>query len=373
MARNPAELSADNFSMEMRPYFRRISARIKRNILGGMLPDDAVNEAVKALKLEKVMEQLITDSITKTLVKVSGTPPVDPAGLRRWWLNKVWPGDAMRLSEKVNEIGRLKETKTIIKQAMKRGESWTQIARGISDEKLTKGDIAGHLKELADTGRKAIGNPAASGEYRQALARSRVAIEKLAQRGAPTERLKEAYESVIRATESANSEAISKAIDRAVIEKAAYNADRISRTETARAYMQQVYVEAKDDDQVIGIGYDLNDGHPKTDICDLHTGANLYGLGKGRYPLDALPPYPFHPHCICTSYNVYSGDVAPGNVKANGAKYIRSLSADDRRAILGVKGAQEFARNKDSWTATARGYEGHKPIDVLMQPGAVDK
>src|SRR5690606_3258478 len=38
--------------------------------------------------------------------------------------------------------------------------------------------------------------------------------------------------------------------------------------------------------------------HPRPDICDLYANQNLYGLGPGGYPPDAVPSTP-HPNCLC--------------------------------------------------------------------------
>jgi hypothetical protein len=36
-----------------------------------------------------------------------------------------------------------------------------------------------------------------------------------------------------------------------------------------------------------------------TDICDLHAGLDLFGLGPGIYLRAAAPVPPYHPHCRC--------------------------------------------------------------------------
>lgn len=43
----------------------------------------------------------------------------------------------------------------------------------------------------------------------------------------------------------------------------------------------------------------LDPRHPSRDHCDVNAEADLYGLGRGYYPAQAVPKYPDHPHCLC--------------------------------------------------------------------------
>lgn len=345
------------------PVVDRLAREVRRRIAAGMAPDKAMAEAIKATKFT----EKLTDAVIKEARALVGTVKKDGPAFRKIWLNKVWTGDKMTLSERVNDLKRADEIKASIKASMKAGESWVDMANSLKDKNLQKADIAKHATELEQAARRAMVNsdPKLYTEYRSALKRSVSQVEKLAKDGAPTQRLKAAYQQVIDATETFSEKALDKAVDNIVREKARYNAERIARTESARAYIQNVYGDVSQDEQAIGIGYDLSPEHPRTDICDLHTSVDAYGLGKGVYPLSNLPPYPFHPSCICQAYTVYEGDVK-ANPKAV-EKFLRSRPAEDKAALLGVQGAKDFNRNPGTWRGNLKNWEGLKPIDDLVE------
>ncbi len=79
---------------------------------------------------------------------------------------------------------------------------------------------------------------------------------------------------------------VDTAIDVAVQERARYFAERIARTEKARAYMDGVmYPYAHDPDCVV-FKWKLSSRHPCDDICDQYARADLLGMGEGIFPKD---------------------------------------------------------------------------------------
>jgi hypothetical protein len=67
---------------------------------------------------------------------------------------------------------------------------------------------------------------------------------------------------------------------------------RLARTEIARAYGQAQVAAALRNPFVLALRWTLAEGtHPRTDTCDALA---------GRYPVDAVPPFPGHPNCRCT-------------------------------------------------------------------------
>jgi hypothetical protein len=259
------------------------------------------------------------------------------------------------------------EIKESIKVSMRQAKSWTQMSLRLSEANLQKADLPKHVQELTQAARRAMaGDPAAVMEYRKALNRSMAQVNRLARAGAPTRSLKAAYQGVIKATTKGSEAAIQKAVDVAVREKMRYNADRLARDQMTKAHIQAEYSEVLDDPQVIGMGYDLNAGHPRTDICDLHTKANLHGMGPGRHPLNHLPPFPFHIGCICIPYKVYEGTPKPSDDK-QAEKFIKSRSVADQKHMLGVDGQKAFKRSPRTWKKNLKHYEAEKSINQLRQ------
>lgn len=76
-------------------------------------------------------------------------------------------------------------------------------------------------------------------------------------------------------------------------------ATRLASTEMVSAYGLASDGAALRSPGTIGMKYQLSNAHPCYDICDVICDADDYGLGRGCYPLEQLPQYPFHPFCLC--------------------------------------------------------------------------
>ena len=77
-------------------------------------------------------------------------------------------------------------------------------------------------------------------------------------------------------------------------EKSRYTADRIARTEMARAWADGFLADIMQDDDVVAVKWKLSSRHPVFDVCDMYSKANMYNLGSGIYPKSKIPT-----HCLC--------------------------------------------------------------------------
>ena len=100
---------------------------------------------------------------------------------------------------------------------------------------------------------------------------------------------------------------VDKAIYVATQEKARYFAERIARTEKARAYMDGVMYKYANDPDCVAFKWKLSSRHPCDDICDLYARADLWGMGEGIFPKDKLPKLPVHPNCMCRVVPIFHG------------------------------------------------------------------
>jgi hypothetical protein len=343
----------------------KLAAEIRKNLDAGMDEKKAIDTAVKDLGYADKLKVIYSTGIDNMLAEASGEKP-EGIAFRKWYLNKAFDEDGLSLSERVNNISKMKDIKATIRKSLKEGSSWRKVAQDLTDKDLNKADIPKYMDNLVNKARRALtGNPAAFKEYKQAVWDAKVNIDKLARNGAPTQRLKAAYQELLRVTEKTSTTDLNKSIERMVAAKQRYNAERIARTEMAKAYAQQNYAAAIDDNDVVAIGYELNDEHPRPDICDFHTGVNMFGLGAGVYPLSDLPKYPFHPHCICMMYNVYEGDAKDKMDKGAVKKFLSKLPANKQKAIMGAAGSEAFARNPDKWDKVVNGYQGQYDVKEL--------
>lgn len=102
---------------------------------------------------------------------------------------------------------------------------------------------------------------------------------------------------------------IDKAIDVVTKESTRYFAERIVRTEKARAYMDGAMYPYAHDPDCVAFKWKLSSCHPCDDICDLYARADLWGMGEGIFPKDKLPKLPVHPNCMCRVVPIFHGSM----------------------------------------------------------------
>lgn len=213
----------------------------------------------------------------------------------------------------------------------------------------------------------------ATGNDLQALAEQRQAIDninRLARNGAPNKALQAAYNELLEAVQKGNEKAIEKAVEVAINEKSRYVAERITRTEMARAWADGFIAKMQKDADIVAVKFKLSSRHPVFDICDMYAKADMYGLGAGIYPKDKLPPLPVHPHCLCRYVEVIEGEVdmqqQRDQVREAGDKWLNSLPESRRAQVLGRKGLKAWEDGKD-WRKYMRGYAGMREMKSRLR------
>lgn len=285
-----------------------------------------------------------------------------------------WDESGMTLSEKLHGVG-VKMRGAIVstlQEQMRRNKTWTEAARALYDgygddgqnvynggkDIISRQDLPKYLQKV----REATGNDL------QALAEQRQAIDninRLAKNGAPNKALQAAYNKLLEAVQKGNEKAIEKAVEVAVNEKSRYVAERITRTEMARAWADGFIAKMKTDADIVAVKFKLSSRHPVFDICDMYAKADMYGLGAGIYPKDKLPPLPVHPHCLCRYVEVIEGEVdmqqQRDQVREAGDKWLNSLPESRRAQVLGRKGLKAWEDGED-WRKYMRGYAGLREV-----------
>ena len=79
-----------------------------------------------------------------------------------------------------------------------------------------------------------------------------------------------------------------------------HQARRLARTEVTRVHGAATIETMRITPGGKGIQWRLSGSHPEQDECNDHASADRYGLGEGVYPVDRVPPYPSHPHELCS-------------------------------------------------------------------------
>lgn len=359
------------------------------------LIDDGMKTEQAVKKLEKEFPALfhlagLPDALVEAAAYGYGImPSIMTRAERTTWersLSAAWTSDDMNLSEKVHGFGvRMRDTIVqTINQQMDKNATWVEASRALYDgyvegqkEVIRQQDIPQYLKKVTDAARAAAGDKKEIAKEAERAARR---VQELSKSGAPTKALQAAYNQLVKASESGSEEALNNAIDVAVNEKSRYVADRIIRTETARAYNSGFLSSAMADDDVVALRWKLNTRHPVFDICDMYAKADMFGLGPGIFPKKQLPrtSIPVHPHCMCRFVEVYDGEVDMDKMRDRqqeaGEEWLKKLSPKQQRAVLGIEGQKQFLAD-GSWQEYMRGWVGIgkpkyaklKQFEIIMQ------
>ncbi len=365
------------FSGDYDKLVATLSRIIRKNIAEGMSATAATEAAFGTVGYQGRMEKWVIRGVS-SIVSSTASVTLDPKAFREVWLNQAWSGFQQPLKTLLQGT----ETQQIVAQSiaksMRDAEAWRTAAKSLTDSDLMSGDIAKHMTELETLARRVIGgDKEAMGAYRAALAKSEREIARLAQNDAPTARLQAAYERVIAAAERGSASGLDKAIESAIDAKARYNAERIARTEMAKAYGAGTKDKILKDDDAVGFRSVLSSRHEDEDICDFWAESDLYGMGPGVYPKHESPPYPYHPHCLCILQPVYrmpEGAHPEYSDPEAGKEYLASLDQEKREALLGVQGAKEFAENPEGWKGQLNNFAESvptKPLPPIVTEGGI--
>jgi hypothetical protein len=172
--------------------------------------------------------------------------------------------------------------------------------------------------------------------------------------------LRAAYSKLISACKKFEIEAIDKAVHTALEEKSRYHAERIARTESARAWYDGFIAKNQNDADVWGYRWRLSSRHGLVpfDQCDVCANMNV-GFGKGAYPKDKAPSIPRHPHCMCMLQVIYVWEINETQElqPEQARKYLDSLPEAKLQELFGQKGLQKYQVG-GNWEKLLRGWDG---------------
>lgn len=132
-----------------------------------------------------------------------------------------------------------------------------------------------------------------AGQLRKLFARAQAEALK-------TPALRAAYLDLLDAIQNkAGAKVLEKRLEVAWNEKMRYFARRIAETELHRVYSKRRAAEIMGDTDVEFVQVRRAGTSSWACICDLITGRDKYGLGRGVYPKHLVPLPPYHPFCRC--------------------------------------------------------------------------
>ena len=343
---------------------------IRELLAQGVPVEEAVRRAYALYPVMQVMADEVQAQIVAEAVRGYGWTL--PDGVSDRLFTHSWAPDKLTLSERTTRGGLLVQALVAqaIKKQLQKSTTYRQTALTIFDDYQKGGliptqDLPKFLQEIVAAGRRAD-IPRA-----KLLNMLKPVKKEIAKR--TTAGMRAAYTQLVCAVEAQNEKALENAIYVATQERTRYFAERIARTEMARAYHDGFLARWDANEDCIAYQWRLSGRHPVYDICDLYAKANLYGLGAGIFPKGKVPLIPAHPNCMCSLKPVIRGmldnETPHERIEDGGLEYLRSVNPHQRRLLLGVYGAKAVMEGKVSWTELARGYGGKKVDSRLSQRG----
>lgn len=325
--------------------------------------EEAVDKSLQESQMDLFWESAVEAAIAKAFAKGAGiaTIPLLPE------LREAWDPSGMKLSEKLH--GTQKEMRqaiiSTIQQQQKLGNHAMQAARALYDgynsgiHVVRKQELPKYMQQVVHFVRRSEFPDDDYYALMRLVRRASRQTERLGTHGAPNRALRTAYKQLLQAVEENNTKAIENAIKTAVEEKSRYVAERIARTEAARAWADGFHYQYDGDAEVAAYRWKLSSRHPHFDICDMYAHANLWGLGSGIFPKDKTPILPVHPHCLCHLSPVYHSEIKnkqTNRIRAGGDEWLKSLSHMERYKVLGIQGAKKWEEHHADWRRYMRNW-----------------
>lgn len=361
MKKHDVEQIIKAFSKKYGKQAKEIENAIKKAMANGMSISEAVKEATKeteAWMTSHVMESMLLSVSAGSGVNFEELPPA---------LTSAWDASGMKLSKKIH--GTTKEMRSAIIstlcKAQKDGKKVIETARALYD-----GYGYGHVtrtqplpdyldKVLTYARRMDLSDKDKDALMREIRNAKRI-TERLSQNNAPNRTLKAVYKELVTHIERSEDRMMERSLKAAVEEKSRYIAERIARTESARAWADGFIARYGDDEDVVAYQWKTGSRHPEEDICDMYANANLWNLGKGIFPKDKCPILPIHPHCLCHLAPVFISEVDIDNVQdqrdAATCDWLKGQNENTRENLLGVKGNKAWEEGRKTWRTVLRNY-----------------
>ena len=301
------------FSRKYRKKAKQVEPLIQKYLDEGMTPAHAVDKALKETDFKSFMTKAVKDAMLSSAVIGAGSYTAGESTP----LDEAWDPSGMTLSEKLHGTSKAMRNHIVntIKEQLKQGAHAMKSARALYDGYNTTGNVVRkqmlpkYLQDVVNFSRRSDLGKNDVIALQKLVRKARRMVDRMAQNGAPNRALKTSYKELLDAVKSCSDKALKRAIRTAVEEKSRYVAERIARTESARAWYQGFLKDTMDDPDVVAYRWVESTRHPTEDICDEYAKVDMYGLGPGIFPKDKAPELPAHPHCLCHYEKVYASEL----------------------------------------------------------------
>lgn len=346
-----------------------MKARIEILMKQGRSPEDAVRQVFREFGVEDWLQvnvaQVIVGTAQDALGKEAASTLSTAAILEA--LSNPCDGSGLTLSEKIHGASNvmLNDVISTLREQIRRNKTVKDTAQALYDgyksgHVVREQQLPQYLDELTRWTRRSRENLSQEElkDLQRSIRKVRYQADDLVDDRSTYNHFRTSLRELMDKLEHGSEKAAQRALQNAIQEKSRYVAERIARTEGARARYDAFMAQAGEDEDVVAYKWKLGSRHPAEDICDMYANADLYGLGKGVFPKDKVIPQPAHPHCLCHYAPVYWGEIdekkRSDNVEGRGNAWLKRQPLHIRQAILGVKGEQEWRVGRAGWMEKAR-------------------
>lgn len=346
-----------------------MKARIEILMKQGKSPEDAVRQVFREFGVEDWLQvnvaQVIVGTAQDALGKEAASTLSTAAILEA--LSNPWDGSGLTLSEKIHGASNvmLNDVISTLRDQIRRNKTVKDTAQALYDgyksgHVVREQELPQYLDELTRWTRRSRENLSQEElkDLQRSIRKVRYQADDLVDDRATYNHFRTSLRELMDKLEHGSEKAAQRALQNAIQEKSRYVAERIARTEGARARYDAFIARYGEDDSVVAYRWKLGSRHPAEDICDMYAHADLYGLGAGVFPKDQAPVNPAHPHCLCHYAPVYTSELKgkkrSDNVEGRGNAWLKRQPLHIRQAILGVKGEQEWRVSRAGWMEKAR-------------------
>ena len=375
-----ADFSEDTFQNEVREILKdysktyqaageKVIAAVLEKVHDGEPVSQAVKEALAETDFQAAIEKAVTDAVLLAACAGYGVKPellttVSRETLTRHLLDDAWAEDNVKLSRRLHTMDVEKRVVETIQTALRNAQTIRDTAMELYDGyntgegELDRSHLTKQLGKITSLASLALsGDEEAARDVRKAARKVKQYALNL-----QTPNLRTAYAELADVCgDNLTEKALDRAVRAAIEERTRYHAERIARTEAARAWYDGHIARTQDDDDVWGYRWVLSSRHALVpfDQCDVCANANV-GYGKGIYPKNKVPSIPRHPHCMCSLVDVIVGETKGQSRKMNedGARsYIDGLSDRQKMQLFGIDGRKAY-EDGGNWQSLLRGWDG---------------
>ncbi len=346
-----------------------MKARIEILMKQGKSPEEAIRQVFKEYGVEEWLQANVSSVIVGTAQDALGQEMAKdlPAAALLEALSNPWDGSGLTLSEKIHGASNtmLNDVITTVRKQIHLNKTVKDTAQALYDgyrsgHVVRQQELPKYLDELTRWTRRSRENLSQEEvkDLQRAIRKVKYQADDLVDDRATYNHFRTSLRELMDKLEHGSEKAAQRALQNAIQEKSRYVAERIARTEAARARYDAFIARYGEDDSVVAYRWKLGSRHPAEDICDMYAHADLYGLGAGVFPKDQAPVNPAHPHCLCHYAPVYASELKgkkrSDNVEGRGNAWLKRQPLHIRQAILGVKGEQEWKAGRAGWMEKAR-------------------